>query len=204
MTYTVNIIPKQDQQTSRWSGGTTTQLSIYPNHADYGQRNFIWRLSSAAVEIEESEFTRLPGYWRHLMILEGELDIEHEGHHRIRLKPFEQDSFSGDWSTRSFGKVKDYNLMLAEGCHGKLEAIRLESGSTRTIECSWPEGSLVRWEAIYAAAGQMRIRMNGGRELDLAEGELLLVTSDDPNEHSVRIELAGAASAIRANLFMLS
>ena len=48
------------------------------------------------------------------MIIEGQLLLEHEGHHNATLKALEQDSFSGDWTTTSFGKVTDFNLMLAQ------------------------------------------------------------------------------------------
>ena len=34
----------------------------------------------------------------------------------LSLKAFEQDSFSGEWKTTSFGKVIDFNLMMAQGC----------------------------------------------------------------------------------------
>lgn len=57
----IKVITKEQQKTSTWSGGTTTQLAIYPEDADYGKRNFTWRLSSATVEAEESVFTSLPG-----------------------------------------------------------------------------------------------------------------------------------------------
>ena len=32
-----------DTCSSRWSGGTTTQLAIAPEGADYGKRDFLWR-----------------------------------------------------------------------------------------------------------------------------------------------------------------
>ena len=41
-----------DYRSSRWSGGTTTELAIAPAGADYGARDFLWRVSSATVELE--------------------------------------------------------------------------------------------------------------------------------------------------------
>ena len=58
------------QAVSRWSGGTTTQLAISPANALYADREFLWRVSSAVVELPESDFTPLPDYDRILMILE--------------------------------------------------------------------------------------------------------------------------------------
>ena len=62
-----------------WSGGTTTELFIYPEGATYEDRNFKFRLSIATVESETSEFTPLAGVKRTLMLLHGELTLKHEG-----------------------------------------------------------------------------------------------------------------------------
>ncbi|SDK12142.1 HutD family protein [Natronincola ferrireducens] len=104
MTYEIELIKKHQLQTNRWSGGTTTQLAIYPKDAIYSNEgNFTWRLSSARVEVEESVFTPLPNIQRVLMIIEGELLLQHQGHHKSILKPFDQDRFSGSWTTKSVG-----------------------------------------------------------------------------------------------------
>jgi len=44
------ILHSANFKTSNWSGGTTTQLFIYPPTAEYLQRNFIFRLSTASVK----------------------------------------------------------------------------------------------------------------------------------------------------------
>ena len=105
MSYNIEIIRKNQLKTSEWSGGTTTELYIYPKDSLYGNRNFKWRLSSAKVEAEQSTFTSLQGISRIIMVIEGELLLKHEGHHNAVLKAFEQDRFSGEWTTTSFGKV---------------------------------------------------------------------------------------------------
>ena len=45
---------------SSWSGGTTTQVGIAPAGAVYASRDFMWRVSSATVDLEVSDFTALP------------------------------------------------------------------------------------------------------------------------------------------------
>ena len=60
---------KSEQVSAKWIGGTTTQLAIFPATAEYTKFNFIFRMSTATVEIEESTFTFMPGVTRHLMIL---------------------------------------------------------------------------------------------------------------------------------------
>lgn len=117
----VTVIPKAEQQTSNWSGGTTTQLYIYPHGSSYVNRDFMFRLSSAEVEIPESTFTKLPGVSRKIMVIDGELKLEHEEQHTIFLKKFETDSFSGDWNTKSFGIATDFNLMTTGNVKGSLQ-----------------------------------------------------------------------------------
>ena len=62
--------------TTAWSGGTTTQLAIAPEGAVYADRKFLWRLSSAQVELEHSDFTPLPDYDRLISVLKGELELK--------------------------------------------------------------------------------------------------------------------------------
>jgi len=123
----VNIIRKHAQQLSEWSGGTTTQLYIYPENASYPLRNFLFRVSTATVNVEESVFTKLPGVSRTIMILDGELELQHTGHHNKLLKKFDTDIFSGDWDTKGFGKATDFNLMTTGNTKGDLKVIILQT-----------------------------------------------------------------------------
>lgn len=56
-----------------WDGGKTREIFIYPQESSYEEQNFIFRLSQATIEGEESHFTPLPDYNRTLMVLEGEV-----------------------------------------------------------------------------------------------------------------------------------
>lgn len=176
MTYEIEIIRAEQLQTTSWSGGTTTQLAIYPKDAVYSERNFKWRLSSAKVETEESVFTSLPGINRIIMIIEGTLILDHEGHHRSILKPFEQDHFSGSWSTKSFGKVVDFNLMMAEGCKGELEAIHINKGQSSIISFDGRRHK-ERVQAIYCVNGQVSIKAPGDDIFTIQKGDIFLVTA---------------------------
>lgn len=119
--------------TINWASGTSTELFIHPSKGSFSDRNFIFRISTATVEAEESTFTFFAGITRHLMILKGELELIHEGRYTKHLKPFYQDTFSGEWNTHSKGKVTDFNLMLKEGATGRLIHHRLESGNSATF-----------------------------------------------------------------------
>ena len=116
----ITIHSPETRKTIHWASGTSTEMFIYPRDGSFADRAFLFRISSATVEAEESTFTFFEGITRHLMILNGELELIHEGRYTKYLKPFDQDTFSGEWSTRSRGKVTDFNLMLKDGATGSL------------------------------------------------------------------------------------
>lgn len=125
------LIKAEECSTSDWSGGTTTQIYISPKEAVYGERTFDFRISSATVNLEQSDFTKLEGYNRYIMLLEGEMHLEHEGHHTKTLALYDWDYFSGGWNTKSYGKCRDFNLMLREGILGGMAGI-----SGEAVECN--------------------------------------------------------------------
>jgi len=133
MAYTVELVRRDQQQVSIWNGGTTTEIAICPKDAVCSRRDFVWRVSSARVASEESEFTSLPGIWRLIMVLEGDMTLEHEHHHSVRLQPFQQDAFAGDWTTRSRGMARDFNIMLSGACSGRMEAVSVQGQSSLAI-----------------------------------------------------------------------
>lgn len=126
-------IRKADLKTSKWSGGTTTELFIHPKTTNYKQRDFDFRLSTATVEVETSVFTPLHGVARTLMVLDGEMKLFHEGHHEISLGPFDQDHFQGGWHTRSEGKCVDLNLMCRGNANGKMKPFSMMKSNQQSI-----------------------------------------------------------------------
>jgi uncharacterized protein len=122
----MEIIRKSDIKLTRWSGGTTSELFIYPRNAEFRTDSFDLRVSIATVEIDSSVFTPLEGMHRTLMVLDGTLKLDHEDHHSTELKAFDQDSFEGDWITRSEGKVTDFNVMTMQKNRANVEYSKLD------------------------------------------------------------------------------
>jgi drug/metabolite transporter (DMT)-like permease len=182
MAYSIGITKKEEQNTSNWSGGTTTQLAIYPDDAVYSECNFKWRISSAKVNVGESTFTNLPGISRVIMIVDGKLKLEHEGHHKVELNPFEQDSFSGEWNTKSYGKVTDFNLMMNSECEGSLEAILLgEKECTNIILENNKEGFDNISDALYCVNGEGRVLVNN-KKINVLKGDFVLIDRNCDDE----------------------
>lgn len=128
------LLTRNQYVTTAWSGGTTTQLAIAPEGAVYADRDFIWRLSAAGVEMEHSEFTPLPDYLRLISIQNGNLELKIGDGGRFPLEPLTVCSFDGGTPVESWGRCTDFNLMLRKGhCHGTLQSLTLEPGSV----CAW-------------------------------------------------------------------
>ena len=126
--------PARHFQAKAWANGTTTELIKYPTDSDFLKRDFIFRISTATVEAEESTFSDFSGLTRILMVLEGTITLIHEGRYQKHLNPYDQDTFDGSWSTRSIGKVRDFNVMFNSQARASLSSRSLVSNQSEVIE----------------------------------------------------------------------
>lgn len=136
-----------------WSGGTTKQLFIYPKDGSYVDRDFLYRISSATVDIDHSEFSDLTGFKRQLMILQGEMEINHLGHHRAILDPLDVDSFDGGWKTESYGRATDFNLIYKEDIDGEIKGMKIDANEPLVVDRSEYHSHF----SIYLHSGVIRI-----------------------------------------------
>lgn len=151
----IEIRTGEQFRTSRWGGGSTTEFYIWPEDGDYGRRNFQVRVSSAAVEQEESAFTKLPGVERSLMLLDGNICLVFQGHGERVLNKYEAVVFQGGWDTVSYGKATDFNLMCRDGAKGSLHYLEVPAYSTQSLQPVYPsaEGGS-RKLLLYTIEGQ--------------------------------------------------
>ncbi len=169
----VTRLTEQDFVVSTWSGGTTTQLAICPQGAVYGDRNFQWRMSSATVELETSDFTPLPDYHRFIATLDAPIVLTHNGGEKLALSPLSVHQFDGGDATVSAGCCTDFNLMVRKGqCTAQVEVMHL----TETETLPPVEGGC---HAIFCATGTATALGH-----TLSAGELLLV-EDQRTSYSV-------------------
>lgn len=114
----------EDYQTTRWSGGTTTQLFLYPQQGSYTVRDFRFRISSATVEQLDSDFTPLSGIERWITPVEGSFLLTHPDASPKQMGPLSAPyRFWGQQPTHCHGKARDFNLMLQD-CKGNMEICR--------------------------------------------------------------------------------
>lgn len=152
-------------RTSTWSGGTTTELFLYPENGSYAHRDFLFRISSATVDLEESEFTLLPGVERYITPLSGSFTLAHPGTFPVSLSPPAAPyRFWGDVPTHCVGKATDFNLML-KGCAGVME---LHHGSAPIRP---------GFNGFYAA--EDAVFTLGQQQFEMKKGELLTIFSEE-------------------------
>ncbi len=163
-----------------WSGGTTTELTLFPESASYGDRAFDWRISTATIKSEQSNFTQLPGFRRIILPLQGDLTLHHlfeTETQAIHLKPFEQYTFEGAWQTTSEGKVIDFNLMLSRRAEGNVQVLR-DLKSPAFFEIENKKENHAHFIAFYAFRNRRTVRVLSPtleKDIEMQEKDFLLI-----------------------------
>ncbi|MBR2131014.1 MAG: HutD family protein [Oscillospiraceae bacterium] len=194
----IQKIGAAQQMVSAWSGGTTTQVAIAPEEAVYAQRDFLWRISSAVVELPESNFTSLPDYDRILMILEGELVLSHDGGEEYVLKALDQTAFDGASDTYSRGKVTDFNLMMRKNqCTGSVTA-RVLSQQERW-ENIFDTVDQTDTQVIYCFRGSVDVAIEQ-KSVHLDAGDAVRIDFECRDNRTHRCTICGDAVVIAAQI----
>lgn len=193
----IKIYKSEDYTPSRWTGGTTTQLAIFPEDSDYLKRNFIWRLSTATCDLEETTFSKLPDYDRVLMVLKGDVVLAHQDVRVARLGELEQDRFDGGYHTKSFGKITDYNLMTAKGNKGYLDVIELTADS-KELEFEKDE-ELERFDVTFYCRDGYATITAGSETFMLMPGQQMVASFVSGEE--VKMSVMGDGNLIRGQIF---
>ncbi len=157
-----------------WSGGTVKELFIYPERAEYEKRNFIFVISTATVDIEESNFTVLDNFNRIILTLDNELILTHNENEKIILNKYEPHLFYGGDNTQSRGKVNDYNLIMnRENCFGDVACLSLAKGSVIYPKRN-SESCKKTLEIVYCSKGNLEFQRDG-KNTTLQHGELIVI-----------------------------
>ena len=164
----ISLLRAKDFQVSDWSGGKTKQLYLSPPTGHYGKRDFDYRLSTATVELAESQFSDLSGFHRILMSLDHTLHLHNASRQEETvLAPFTPYFFEGSDSITSRGTCTDFNLIYSDHYQGQMLAIsdREELSQDEAIQF------------IYALSDLM-VTGTGLPSLNLETGQLLIVEKE--------------------------
>lgn len=198
MEINTRLIKEDDYITTEWSGGKTTQIFIYPEGSNYKELNFKFRLSSAIVELEKSEFTKLEGVNRFITPLDDELKLTHNHKEYINLKPFEVYEFNGATDTTSYGMVRDFNLMLRNGAKGQLESIYIDKEHFVVEEISFDFKEAFYF--IYAWDNEVYVDINGDTN-PISPFQTLLVRSNN-NTLNLKLRSENPANILIAKVYI--
>jgi len=184
MEYNIKIIKVDKFKLSNWSGGTTTEMFIYPENSKYTEKNFKWRISSATIDSDVSNFTNLPGISRELMVIQGSTTLEHANHYSVDLKPFDKDSFKGEWTTKSYGSVVDFNLMTTDGCIGKINCLVIESRKQFKLSFKVNNNQYKKQMKYYYSPQQDFLMVANNQNYLVNKKELVCITKSEKSDLS--------------------
>ena len=117
----IRTIDPASRRVTCWSGGKTTELYLYPSDGSYAERRFLFRISSATVDLPESHFTRLDGVTRYLTPLSEGFWLKRGGRWNY-LANGGVLCFSGEEDVFCRGCGRDLNLMLKDA-HGEMRVL---------------------------------------------------------------------------------
>jgi environmental stress-induced protein Ves len=161
--------------TSLWSGGTTTQIFIYPKNAEFKNLDFDFRISTAKVTAAESIFTSLPGVDRKLLVLDGQITLIHDSKPAKSFIKFQMDQFNGGQKTKALGKCTDFNLMTRGDIRSKLWACEVNKDSKTQFELSLP----LDWLFLYVYSGEITATINDTSQR-ISSGDLFILRDIGP------------------------
>ncbi len=120
--------------------GTTVQLCIEPESADFAGGVFDFRVSRAAVVEAHSTWSVFPNVDRVLVIVDGAgLDLTHDGELTHHVLPWQVHRFRGDAVTTSTlldGPVRDFNVMTRRDGPVRADVEVVRGVSSRTVAVS--------------------------------------------------------------------
>jgi environmental stress-induced protein Ves len=163
------IHPINPSKTISWASGTSTELFVFPANGNFQTRDFDFRISTATVEAEETNFSDFSGLTRILLVLKGNLTLIHENRYTKELKTFDQDRFDGAWKTRSKGKVQDFNVMFKENYKAEVNHFSLSVNDIREINLDSKLHFYFVFNGKYHLNGQL---VNAGDLIEIPQNKM--------------------------------
>lgn len=154
----VRVLPQKEYAVSYWSGGTTSQVMIWPPESEFKKHEFLWRISLATMEAVDSSFTQFDGFHRILHLLDGESRLSFADGRNYILHPGDEVRFYGTDDVKSCGKAGDLNLIMADGVWGEMRSLCSETRDWNWFHSIPFFGKSGRWCCIlYLLSGEMEV-----------------------------------------------
>jgi len=167
------LVKVDEYKEFQWESGSMMEIAIQPVDSEYRDGDFSWRLSKEVVTEDDSDMNMLDGYDRTVMVLEGDTVFSYEDERVVRLKPLEQDRFSGSSKTKSFGQFTCLDLMVKEGIEGYMDVLEV-SETAKTFDNFHKERDKAATNAIYCDKGYCIVKAEQ-QTIMVREGQLLIM-----------------------------
>lgn len=162
----LKFFKKSELQQGKWSGGTTTELYIFPETARFGNDRFDFRISLATVDVMDTVYTPFPGIMRNLTVLDGTIDL-YDRTEKISLQAGDTFIFSGDSTITCHGLATNFNILYDPRAYNVETAFIERANKSITIE---------GFTLIYPVEGEVQFKYNG--ESYFLEPELYCLISN--------------------------
>lgn len=184
-------------KTVRWDGGETQELYIYPEDAIYQGHAFEFRVAVNHGAAERSCFRKFPGFKRRVMLLDGEMHLEHKGHHSVTMGQYEQDVSLGDWETECRGRSTDMSLLTAEHVTGRLELLCYNDKAEQN------NGKFVSFYSLADGVKLYFTNQGGTYKEELAKGDYVLVSWFENGAEDYTVEVRHEAGETERPLVLM-
>ena len=137
--------------------------------------------------MDRSDFTPLPGFFRFISPLNGDLKISHDEKNFTKLKPYEVYAFDGGAKTVSMGRVRDFNLMVKDGVETEVKNFALNKNSVLKFSVSKGE---IGWIFLYNTKALLRAEtVNEKKDFNLDKLDLIIFEADDDTNGDTKEEV---------------
>jgi environmental stress-induced protein Ves len=161
---------KENYLESEWAGGTTRQFYIFPEDSSVEKRDFLFRVSSAKINLDQSDFSAFEGYSRLLLTLDHSIQIQHNEKSEKKIRPFEIEAFDGALKTTSKGKCTDFNLIFRPERHGEIAVHHLKESK----EFVFSRQPYEKFALLFLQKGRLELE---GQTIDC--GDCLVLEEED-------------------------
>lgn len=189
----ITLLSHKDYRKTKWKGGTSTELFVYPPKTSYQERNFQIRISKAKVKIPNSTFTALPNYHRLLHLVKGSFLLNHNNEKLNLVLPGDTVFFEGSWETQCKGLGSDFNLMYSGKGVGNIASHIVLAGDYLNLNSQ----ELGQLNFIYVLSGKVNILLRN-QEFKLKKNQSL-VAFDQEILSSLTIEAGKDTQLIQAS-----
>ena len=203
----ISIVRHAESNTQSWGNGAGQMGEIYRLPELNSDKNYLFRFSTATIEVPQSDFTLYPGYIRHHRTLEGlcEFEVAAEnnqtivdhsgtvfdffGESQLTCKLLTPAAFAINLIHRPQVQVKDRVVQV--------DANNMPLHELLNVPLHLKTGSNKRYSLIYVINGELGLEnVLDAKQYHLSSGDTLVVTSETTGEDRSNWRITGCSAKL--------